>query len=115
MVYSAHRGGFGVRVGRNCAVLIGERDLKRMELPFRYSRGVTRSREAIFSLHEASEKKILEAVQFWYLHFKRGIETLEKVKKVTLKIICSNSPLGRDFRYLMYSAFQEKRRYDYIV
>lgn len=33
-------------------------------------RGVTSSsREAIFSLREVSVRQILEAVQFWYLHF----------------------------------------------
>lgn len=112
--YPAHKG----RVGRNCALLLrkGKKGPKEDAAILRCSRGVTsRSREAIFSLHEASLRQILEAAQSWYLHFSNDIEIPEKVKKGNLKMILNNSSPGRDFRCPIYSAFQEKRQYDHTL
>lgn len=112
MCYPAHR------VGWNCTLLPrkGKKGPEEDAAILRCSRGVTsRSREAIFSLHEASLRQILEAAQSWYLHFSKDIEIPEKVKKGNLKMILNNSSPGRDFRCPIYSAFQEKRQYDHIM
>lgn len=88
VVYSAHREGFWGQSRKESCYTPRKKGTKEDAAILRRFRGVTsRSREAIFSLHEASVRQILEAVQFWYLHFKKDIEILEKAKKGTLKII----------------------------
>lgn len=104
--YPAHR------VGRNCALLLrkGKKGPEKDAAILRCSRGVTsRSREAIFSLHDASLRQILEAAQSWYLHFSKDIEIPEKVKKGNLKMILNNSSPRERFQVPNLFSFSRKK------
>jgi len=86
VVYSAHREGCGGQGRKELCYTPRGKGPKEDAATLRCFSGVTsRSREVIFSQNEASERQILEAVQFGYLHYKKEIEVLEKVKKGTQK------------------------------
>lgn len=65
MAYSAHRQGFGDQSRKESCYTPKEKRPKEDVAILRCFRGITnRSKEVIFSLHEASVRQILEAVQF---------------------------------------------------